>query len=82
MIEAFELDDELTPDQKNDLRILTSLQGPEEIQEWMQAVDWFDVAYGISLMEIAAIKELERETEHDDCIDAKIAISAAQEGWY
>lgn len=74
-MEAFELDDELTPDQKNDLRILTQLRGPEEIQEWMEAVDWFDVAYGISLMEIAAIKELERDTVYDDCIDAKIAIS-------
>ena len=47
----------------------------DEIQEWMEAVDWFDVAYGISLMEIAAIKELEKETMHDLCIDAKIAIS-------
>ena len=74
-MQAFELDDELTPDQKNDLRILTSLRGAEEIQEWMEAVDWFDVAYGISLMEIAAIKELERETIYDECIDAKIAIS-------
>ena len=74
-MEAFELDYELTPDQKNDLRILTQLRGPEEIQEWMEAVDWFDVAYGISLMEIAAIKELERDTVYDDCIDAKIAIS-------
>jgi len=74
-MEAFELDDELTPDQKNDLRILTSLRGVDEIQEWMEAVDWFDVAYGISLMEVAAIKELERETMHDLCIDAKIAIS-------
>ena len=72
---AFELDDELTPSQKNDLRILNSLRGAEEIQEWMDAVDWFDVAYGISLMEIAALKELELETEYSDCIDAKIAIS-------
>ena len=72
---AFELDDELTPDQKNDLRILTSLRGGDEIQEWMEAVDWFDVAYGISLMEVAAIKELELETVYDQCIDAKIAIS-------
>jgi hypothetical protein len=75
MMHAFELDDELTPDQKNDLRILTSLRGSEEIQEWMAAVDWFDVAYGISLMEIAAIKELEQETIYDPCIDAKIALS-------
>ena len=74
-MEAFELDDELTPEQKDDLRILTSLRGPEEIQEWMAAVDWIDVAYGISLMEVAAIKELEKETMHDLCIDAKIAIS-------
>ena len=74
-MEAYELDDELTPDQKNDLRILTQLRGPEEIQEWMEAVGWFEVAYGISLMEVAAIKELERDTVYDDCIDAKIAIS-------
>jgi len=74
-MEAFELDDELTPDQKNDLRILTQLRGPEEIQEWMEAVDWFDVAYGISLMEVAAIKELELETVYDQCLDAKIALS-------
>ena len=31
-MEAFELDDELTPEQKDDLRILTSLRGPEEIK--------------------------------------------------
>ena len=72
---AFQDDNELTPDQKNDLSILLSLKGEQEIQEWMDAVDWIDVAYGISLMEIASIKELEKVTEHDDCIDAKMILS-------
>lgn len=75
MTHAYHLDDELTPEQKNDLDILTSLRGADEINEWMEAVGWADVAYGISLMEIAAIKELELETVYDDCIDAKILIS-------
>lgn len=75
-MDAFELDDELTREQKQDLRILLSLRGREQIQEWMDSVDWFDVAYGISLMEIAAIKELERETKYHTCEDAKILLSS------
>lgn len=78
-MEAYEEDDELTSDQKNDLRILFSMRGKDDIQEWMESVDWFDVAYGISLMEVAALKQLERETVYDKCIDAKIVISTIME---
>lgn len=76
MKDAFELDNELTTEQKDDLRIMLSLRGKEQIQEWMDAVGYEDVMYGISLMEIAAIKELEREiTDSEHMVDAKIALS-------
>lgn len=56
---AFELDDELNEDQKNDIRILISLRSSEVIQEWMEAVGIRDVLYGMSLLEVAALKELD-----------------------
>ena len=56
---AFELDDELNDDQKNDIRILVSLKNTEEVQEWMEAVGWEDVLYGMTLLEVAALKELD-----------------------
>jgi hypothetical protein len=75
MIDAFELDNELTQTQKQDLRIVLSLNTPEEIQDWIDHVGWGDFEYGMSLIEVAALKQLEKDTAHDDCIDAKIALS-------
>ena len=75
MRHAYHLDDELTPEQKADLDVLLSLKSTEMRQEWADAVGDEGISYGLALLEIAALKELERDTEHDDFIDAKIAIS-------
>jgi hypothetical protein len=47
--------------QSTDLRILMSLQTPEDIQEWIEAVGPDDVCYGISLMECAALASLDED---------------------
>ncbi len=47
--------------QSTDLRILMSLQTPEDIQEWMEAVGPDDVCYGISLIECAALAMLDED---------------------
>ncbi len=47
--------------QSVDLRILMSLQTPEDIQEWMAAVGPDDVFYGLSLMECAALAMLDED---------------------
>lgn len=47
--------------QSTDLRILMSLQTPEDIQEWMAAVGPDDVFYGLSLMECAALAMLDED---------------------
>lgn len=47
--------------QSTDLRILMSLQTPEDIQEWMEAVGPDDVSYGLSLMECAALAMLDED---------------------
>lgn len=47
--------------QSVDLRILMSLQTPEDIQEWMEAVGPDDVCYGLSLMECAALAMLDED---------------------
>ena len=47
--------------QSVDLRILMSLQTPEDIQEWMEAVGPDDVFYGLSLIECAALAMLDED---------------------
>ena len=47
--------------QSVDLRILMSLQTPQDIREWMEAVGPDDVCYGISLMECAALASLDED---------------------
>lgn len=47
--------------QSTDLRILMSLQTPEDIQEWMEAVGPDDVFYGLSLIECAALAALDED---------------------
>ena len=47
--------------QSVDLRILMSLQTPEDIQEWMAAVGTDDVFYGLSLIECAALAVLDED---------------------
>ena len=47
--------------QSVDLRILMSLQTPEDIQEWMAAVGPDDVFYGLSLIECAALAVLDED---------------------
>ena len=44
----------LTQEQQSDVALLMSLNTPELIQEWIEAVGKEDVAYGISLLHIAA----------------------------
>jgi len=45
-----------------DMNIVMNLKTPEEIQDWMAAVGAEDVIYAISLLEQAALLELDRET--------------------
>ena len=47
--------------QSTDLRIIMSLQTPEDIQEWMEAVGKDDVFYGLSLIECAALAMLDED---------------------
>lgn len=47
--------------QSTDLRILMSLQTPEDIQGWMEAVGPDDVFYGLSLIECAALALLDED---------------------
>ena len=47
--------------QSTDLRILMSLQTPEDIQEWMEAVGPDDVFYGLSLIECVALAMLDED---------------------
>ena len=49
--------------QSVDLRILMSLQTPEDIQEWMEAVGPDDVFYGLSLIECAALAMLDADVD-------------------
>lgn len=47
--------------QSVDLRILMSLQTPQDIQEWAEAVGPDDVFYGLSLIECAALAMLDED---------------------
>lgn len=46
-----------------DMNIVMNLKTPEEIQDWMVAVGADDVKYAISLLEQAALLELDNATE-------------------
>lgn len=46
-----------------DMAIVMNLKTPEEIQDWMVAVGAADVAYAISLLEQAALLELDSATD-------------------
>ena len=46
-----------------DMNIVMNLKTPEEIQDWMVAVGAADVAYAISLLEQAALLELDSATD-------------------
>jgi hypothetical protein len=46
-----------------DMTIVMNLKTPEEIQDWMAAVGAADVAYAISLLEQAALLELDSATD-------------------
>jgi len=46
-----------------DMTIVMNLKTPEEIQDWMVAVGAEDVAYAISLLEQAALLELDSATD-------------------
>ena len=60
--------------QSVDLRILMSLQTPEDIQEWMEAVGPDDVCYGISLMECAALASLDEDVVGMDSYPDAMAV--------
>ena len=47
--------------QSTDLRIIMSLQTPQDIREWMEAVGEEDVFYGLSLVECAALAMLDED---------------------
>jgi hypothetical protein len=49
--------------QSIDLRILMSLQTPQDMQEWAEAVGPDDVFYGLSLMECAALAMLDADVD-------------------
>jgi hypothetical protein len=49
--------------QVSDMNIVMNLKTPEEIQDWMLAVGAEDVAYAISLLEQAALLELDSATD-------------------
>ena len=49
--------------QVSDMNIVMNLKTPEEIQDWMVAVGADDVKYAISLLEQAALLELDNATE-------------------
>ena len=49
--------------QVSDMNIVMNLKTPEEIQDWMVAVGAADVAYAISLLEQAALLELDSATD-------------------
>jgi hypothetical protein len=49
--------------QSIDLRILMSLETPQDIQEWMEAVGPDDVFYGLSLIECAALAMLDADVD-------------------
>ena len=49
--------------QVSDMNIVMNLKTPEEIQDWMLAVGADDVKYAISLLEQAALLELDSATD-------------------
>lgn len=70
-MQAYHRDDELEYHQKVDLDILMSLKTTEERQVWIESVDDQDFYYGLALLQVAAIKEIEYELDKsNDYTDA------------
>lgn len=70
-MQAYHRDDELEYHQKIDLDILMSLKTAEERQVWIESVDDHDFYYGLALLQVAAIKEIEYELDKsNDYADA------------
>lgn len=70
-MQAYHRDDELEYHQKIDLDILMSLKTTEERQVWIESVDDHDFYYGLALLQVAAIKEIEYELDKsNDYADA------------
>lgn len=47
----------------NDFNIMMSLKTRDQIREWMDAVGYDDVCYGITLVLLAALAVLDEDTE-------------------
>jgi hypothetical protein len=61
--------------QQQDLCILLSLHTSEQIKEWQEVVGWYDTAYGVSLMEVAALNMLDHTSVDGPFDDALTIIS-------
>ena len=70
-VKAYMLDDELSLGQKRDLDILMSLRTKEQKRSWIDSVDSGDYYYGISLLLVAHIKEIEFIADTGDLAEAK-----------
>ena len=61
--------------QSTDLRILLSLETPELMQEWRNAVSEQDRLYAASLLEMLSLSLVDEAVERDEnCVMANIAI--------
>lgn len=61
--------------QSTDLRILLSLETPELMQEWRNAVSEQDRQYAASLLEMLSLSLVDEAVERDEnCVMANIAI--------
>lgn len=61
--------------QSTDLKILLSLETPELMQEWRNAVSEQDRQYAASLLEMLSISLIDEAVERDEnCVLANIAI--------
>ena len=62
--------------QVNDLKILFSLQTPDQKMEWMNAVGQDGLEYGITLLELAALALLDEDVQTENhCKDARAALA-------
>ena len=61
--------------QSTDLKILLSLETPELMQQWRNAVSEQDRQYAASLLEMLSLSLVDEAVERDDhCVMANIAI--------
>lgn len=68
---AYLMDNELTEAQKGDLNLLMALKTQEDKQNWIDAVDQEDFYYGLALLQVAALKELDKQVNTiSDCVDS------------